>query len=99
MPSDDHGTIGAPGDIQENPRQDCQRTRLYFAHPCRSCGRGTNGNHNGMIRRSIPKGSDIGLRSEQEVRKLLGGKTPLGRLKAGMGEGLTAPPFLEPPPR
>ncbi len=45
-----------------------------------------------MIRRSIPKGSDIGLRSEQEVRKLLGGKTPLGRLKAGMGEGLTAPP-------
>jgi IS30 family transposase len=63
-----------------------------------------------MIRRSIPKGSDIGLRSEQEVRKiqdwmntyprkLLGGKTPLGRLKAGMGEGLTAPPFLEPPPR
>lgn len=63
-----------------------------------------------MIRRSIPKGSDIGLRSEQEVRKIqdwmntyprkiLGGKTPLGRLKAGMGEGLTAPPFLEPPPR
>lgn len=56
-----------------------------------------------MIRRSIPKGSDIGLRSEQEVRKIqdwmntyprkiLGGKTPLGRLKAGMGEGLTAPP-------
>jgi hypothetical protein len=52
-----------------------------------------------MIRRSIPKGSDIGLRSKQEVRKLLGGKTPLGRLKAGMGEGLTAPPLLEPPPR
>lgn len=46
-----------------------------------------------MIRRSIPKGSDIGLRSKQEVRKLLGGKTPLGRLKAGMGEGLTAPPL------
>jgi len=57
-----------------------------------------------MIRRSLPKGSDIGLRSEQEVRKIqdwmntyprkiLGGKTPLGRLKAGMGEGFTVPPL------
>jgi len=53
-----------------------------------------------MIRRSIPKGSDIGLRSEQEVRKILGGKTPLGTAEGWeWGKASPSPPFLEPPPR
>ncbi len=35
------------------------RTRLYYAHPYSSWERGSNENANRMIRRFIPKGSDI----------------------------------------
>lgn len=63
------------------------RTRLYFAHPYTACERGTNENHNRMLRRFFPKGCDFSKISEQEVeeaviwmntypRKILGGKTP-----------------------
>lgn len=82
------------------------RTRLYFAHPYCSSERGTNENHNGIIRRFIPKGSDIGLVSRKTVRKtqdwmntyprkILGGMTPLSRLKEEMEKGFIIPPFLE----
>lgn len=82
------------------------RTRLYFAHPYCSSERGTNENHNGIIRRFIPKGRDIGLVSRKVVRetqdwmntyprKSLGGMTPLGRLKAEMEKEFIIPPFLE----
>lgn len=65
-----------------------QRTQLYFAHPYCSFERGTNENHNGIIRRFIPKGRDIGIVEESRIkdiqnwmnnypRKILGGKTPL----------------------
>jgi IS30 family transposase len=38
-----------------------RRLTLCFSHPYGSFEWGTNGNHNGIIRRFIPKGSDIGI--------------------------------------
>jgi len=82
------------------------RTRLYFTHPYCSSERGTNENHNGILRRFIPKASDIGLVSKKAVResqdwmnsyprKILKGQAPLADLVKGMGEGFIIPPFLE----
>ena len=82
------------------------RTRLYFAHPYCSSERGTNENHNGIIRRFIPKGTDIGLVAKKTVkdtqdwmntypRKILNGHTPLEYLVTDMGEEFIIPYFLE----
>jgi len=82
------------------------RTRLYFAHPYCSSERGSNENHNGIIRRFIPKATDIGgvckktVRQTQDwmntyPRKILMGLTPLAALVKQMGEGFLLPPFLD----
>jgi IS30 family transposase len=63
-----------------------QRTTIYFAHSYSSWERGTNENHNRMIRRFVPKGTDIADFSDEDIqwiedwmnnypRKLLGYKT------------------------
>jgi len=81
------------------------RTRLYFAHPYCSSERGTNENHNGIIRRFIPKSTDIGTVSKKTIRqtqnwmntyprRILMGLTPLASLMNQMGEGFLLPPFL-----
>ncbi len=68
-------------------KQGEQRTKVYFAHPYSSWERGSNENHNRMIRRFIPKGKSIAIVTEKEVkeienwmnnypRKILGYKTP-----------------------
>lgn len=62
------------------------RTKTYFCHPYSSWERGTNENQNGLIRRFIPKGADIGRYSEEDIshiehwmntypRKILEGKS------------------------
>jgi len=64
-----------------------RRTTIYFAHSYSSWERGTNENHNRMIRRFVPKGYDIGGFSDQEIkavedwmnnypRRILGYNTP-----------------------
>ena len=44
------------------------RTQVYYAHPYRSGERGSNENANRLIRRFIPKGTDITLISEEFVK-------------------------------
>lgn len=64
-----------------------RRTTIYFAHSFSSWERGTNENHNRIIRRFIPKGTDIADLSESKIndieewmnnypRKILAYKTP-----------------------
>jgi transposase, IS30 family len=83
-----------------------QRLILYFAHPYSSFERGTNENHNGIIRRFIPKGSDIGGYTKQTVRgiqdwmnsyprKILNGMTPAMALQAELGTEFYLPGILE----
>jgi IS30 family transposase len=68
-------------------KQGAQRTKVYFAHPYSAWERGSNENHNKIIRRFIPKGRSIARVSEKKVkeietwmnnypRKILGYKTP-----------------------
>ena len=63
------------------------RTRLYFAHPYTACERGTNENHNRILRRFFPKSCDFSKVTDEEVdqaelwmnnypRRIHGGKTP-----------------------
>lgn len=62
-------------------------TLVYFAHPYTSCEKGTIENHNGLIRRFIPKGKRIDHYSAEDIlwvelwtnglpRKALGYRTP-----------------------
>jgi IS30 family transposase len=62
-------------------------TKVYFTHPYTSCERGSTENHNGLIRRFIPKGKRISDYSDDDIlavelwanslpRKVLDYKTP-----------------------
>lgn len=83
-----------------------KRTQIFFAHPYCSFERGTNENHNGIIRRFIKKGSNIGDVKKKTVReiqdwmnsyprKILGGKTPLQALIIEMEKKIKIPRLLE----
>lgn len=46
------------------------RTQIFYCHPYTSCERGSNENCNRIIRRWVPKGSDIGSLSDRKVREI-----------------------------
>lgn len=46
------------------------RTEIYYCHPYRSSERGSNENANRIIRRFIPKGTDISRISHRRVREI-----------------------------
>ena len=67
-------------------------TTVYFCHPYASFEKGTNENHNGIIRYFIPKGKLIENYSNKDIedianwmnnypRKIFGYKTPIEMLK------------------
>ena len=47
-----------------------KRFRLYYAHPYSSWERGSNENVNRLIRRFIPKGTDIGKLTHREIQRI-----------------------------
>lgn len=47
-----------------------KRTAIYYCHPYASYERGSNENANGIIRRFIPKGSDLGKYTKKEIQKI-----------------------------
>ena len=46
------------------------RTNVYYAHPYSSYERGTNENWNGIVRRFIPKGSNIDMLTETDIQRI-----------------------------
>jgi transposase, IS30 family len=59
--ADLEGSIRRPGK---------QRTRIYYAHPYSAWERGSNENANKLIRRFIPKGTDIGKLKQKDIQRI-----------------------------
>ena len=47
-----------------------KRTNLYYANPYCAWERGSNENQNKLIRRFVPKGTDIGMLTHSEVKRI-----------------------------
>lgn len=56
--------------IEKSVLRKQQRTKVYYAHPFSSWERGTNENINKMIRRFIPKGVDISIYTNKQIKQI-----------------------------
>lgn len=73
---DNGSEFPSPDDIQRSrspTRRDAEgkggRWTVYYAHPYSSWERGANENYNGVLRRWIPKGCNIGRFTQDDVQK------------------------------
>ena len=46
------------------------RTEVYYCHPYRPSERGSNENQNGLIRRHLPKGTDLSTIPYEETKRI-----------------------------
>lgn len=53
--------------MERSSLHDGNRTEIYYCHPYSSYERGTNENSNRLVRRHLPKGSDLDSVSESDV--------------------------------
>ena len=85
--TDDTVVTVAVADALMNVEESGTETKVYFAHPYTSCEKGSIENHNGLLRRFIPKGKRIADYSDEDLltvelwanglpRKILGYQTP-----------------------
>lgn len=51
-------------------RSEEKRTRCYYAHPYSAWERGSNENANKLIRRFIPKGTNIGKLTQRDIKRI-----------------------------
>ena len=58
------------GGIERSAINKGKRTKVYYAHPYSAWERGSNENANKLIRRFIPKGSDIGKFSHERIKMI-----------------------------
>ena len=67
----DNGSEFADADgIEKKHRGKGKRTEVYYCHPYRPSERGSNENQNGLIRRHIPKGTDLSTIPPEEVKRV-----------------------------
>ncbi|NTW70857.1 MAG: IS30 family transposase, partial [Eubacteriaceae bacterium] len=56
--------------IEKSVLTNKKRTTAYYAHPYSSWERGSNENTNKIIRRFVPKGSNIGNYSKKAIKQI-----------------------------
>jgi IS30 family transposase len=68
----DNGTEFLDSEALENSviRHGEKRTEIYYAHPYSSWERGSNENANKLIRRFVPKGTDIGKLTKKDIHRI-----------------------------
>ena len=67
----DNGTeFLAHEQMEKSFQNKIKRTKIYYAHPYSSWERGSNENTNKLIRRFIPKGSNIGNYAKEEIQRI-----------------------------
>lgn len=66
----DNGTEFSDAEGIERSIFDGQRTEVYYCHPYSPGERGSNENENGLIRRHVPKGTDLSMIPDEETKRI-----------------------------